>query len=154
MKIIIEGADGVGKSTIVRFLADRFNLDKVHFTNSDPRDLDFYSNTLRKNNVIFDRHFLSELIYPKYYNRPPQLLPYESEYLFDYAKNENVLIIILTADEFKFHSEEEPSIMENIEEINNYYLRLAGKYNLPTVNVSSGNAIEEIGALINEKYTS
>lgn len=133
MRIIIEGADGVGKSTIAKKIAEKFNLSLVHFTNKDPRDLDFYYQSLRKNNVVYDRNFLSEMIYPKIFNRPEKLKEYEFQYLLEKAKELDIKIIIINNYDFELKNFEESVIKNNIELIKGDYLTLAGKYNLPVV---------------------
>lgn len=133
MRIIIEGADGVGKSTIAKKVADKFNLSLVHFTNKDPRDLNFYYQSLRKDNVIYDRSFLSEMIYPKIFNRPQKLKEYEFQYLLGKAKELDIKILIINNYDFTLKNFEEKVIKDNINLIKDDYLKLAGKYNIPIV---------------------
>ena len=133
MRVIIEGADGVGKSTIAKKIAEKFNLSLVHFTNKDPRDLNFYYQSLRKNNVVYDRSFLSEMIYPKIFNRPEKLKEYEFKYLLEKANELDIKIIIINNYDFELKKFEEKVIRNNIESIKNDYLTLAGKYNLSVV---------------------
>lgn len=133
MRIIIEGADGVGKSTIAKKIAEKFNLSLVHCTNKDPRDLNFYYQSLRKDNVIYDRSFLSEMIYPKIFNRPQKLKEYEFQYLLEKAKDLNIKILIINNYDFKLKNFEDEVIKNNINLIKDDYLKLAGKYNIPIV---------------------
>lgn len=133
MRIIIEGADGVGKTTIAEKIADKFNLSLVHFTNKDPRDLNFYYQSLRKNNVVYDRNFLSEMIYPKIFNRPEKLKKYEFEYLLEKAKELEIRIIILNNDLYSLKDSEDEVIKNNINKIKDDYLKLGGKYSIPIV---------------------
>lgn len=147
MRIIIEGADGTGKSTIAKQLADEFDLGLMHLTNKDPRDLNFYYQLLRKNNVIYDRNFLAEMVYPSYFGRPPQLKEHELDYLIAQAKDLGINILILTADnetltERLNQKNEYACVKENIEEINSEFLKYAGKYGLPVINTSK-QSIEE-----------
>lgn len=133
MRIIIEGADGVGKTTIAEKIAEKFNLSLVHFTNKDPRDLNFYYQSLRKNNVVYDRSFLSEMIYPKIFNRPQKLKKYEFEYLLEKAKELEIKIIILNNDNYGLKDSEDKVIKNNINKIKDDYLKLGGKYSIPIV---------------------
>ena len=56
MKVILEGCDGTGKTTLAKLLAERYGLDICHCTQYDPADYDFYSHTMRKNmNTTFKR---------------------------------------------------------------------------------------------------
>lgn len=133
MRVIIEGADGVGKSTFAKKVADKYNLSLVHFTNNDPRDLNFYYQSLRKNNFIYDRHFLSEMIYPKIFNRPQQLKEYEFKYLLEKSKELDTKIIIVNNYDFELKKFEENVIKKNINLIKDDYLKLAGEYNIPVI---------------------
>lgn len=97
-KIIIEGCDGTGKTTLCKKLAEHYGLDIVHVTSKDPNDFDFYRQLLRKTNVVFDRHFVGELIYPVIYNRVGKLSFTGASYLRNICIEEGVVVIVLTAD--------------------------------------------------------
>ena len=148
MRIIIEGADGVGKTTLVNKLAERYNLGVIHCHSKDPNDLDFYYQLLRKNEVIYDRHLIGEMVYPKIFGRPQKLKEYELEYLLAKSDDLGVSIIILTAgindiEKRLFEKDEFECVLNNIEDINNNFLKLAGKYNIPVINTSN-YSIEEV----------
>ena len=148
MRIIIEGADGVGKTTLVNKLAEQYNLGVIHCHSKDPNDLDFYYQLLRKNDVIYDRHLIGEMIYPKIFGRPQKLKDYELEYLLAKCDDLGVIIIILTAemDDIKKRlskKDEFKCVLSNIEDINDNFLKLAGKYNIPVINTSD-YSIEEV----------
>ena len=38
MKIILEGCDGTGKTTLAKLLAEKYGLDICHCTAEDPKD--------------------------------------------------------------------------------------------------------------------
>lgn len=73
MRVIIEGAEGTGKSTLAAALAEKHGLDVCHCGRDDPGDYEFYLHTSRKENCVWDRHTIGELIYPKVFNRPGRL---------------------------------------------------------------------------------
>lgn len=98
MKIILEGCEGTGKTTLAQKLINKYNLDYVHITNKDPNDYMFYKQTLRKEDVIYDRHLIGEMIYPKVFNRKGNLNYKKLEKLFDFALKEKVCILILTTN--------------------------------------------------------
>jgi len=99
MKIIVEGADGVGKTTIVNYLAEKFNLTPRHITSKDLNTFLWYYNLLEDNeDIIFDRHFIGEMIYPYLFNRKPNLTNEQFNVLLNKAFNENYYIFIITAD--------------------------------------------------------
>lgn len=133
MRIIIEGADGVGKSTITKEIAEEYNLSLVHLTNRDPRDFEFYKESLRKQNVIYDRNFISEMIYPEIFNRPGKLEYYEFDYLINKAKDLGYQIFIIHNNDYKLKNFEEEVIKDNILKIKEDYLKLGAKYNIPIV---------------------
>lgn len=140
MRIIIEGCDGTGKTTLVNGLAKEFNLGKIHISNKDPNDLDFYYQFLRKDDVIFDRNLIGEMIYPNIFNRPQKLKEYELDYLMAKAKELNIHIIILTAAidtiNFRLKQDEFSVVRKNLDFIDNEFLKYAGKYNIPVINTS------------------
>lgn len=155
MRIIIEGCDGTGKTTLVNGLAKEFNLGKIHISNKDPNDLDFYYQFLRKDDVIFDRNLIGEMIYPKIFNRPQKLKEYELDYLIAKAKELDIKIIVLTAAidtiNFRLKQDEFSVVRKNIDYINNEFLKYAGKYNIPVINTSKNNidkTLEEAKCII------
>lgn len=141
MRIIIEGADGTGKTTLAKQLADEFDLGLMHISNKDPNDLDFYYQLLRKDDVVYDRNLIGEMIYPKIFNRPGKLKEYELDYLMAKADDLGFKIFVLTAhDETLLNrlnrKEEFNCVKDNISAINGDFLKYAGKYNLPVINTS------------------
>ena len=64
MKVIIEGCDGVGKTTLATYMANALNGRVEH--DSEPKTYDEYMERLnQKGIVIFDRFFLGQFIYNK-----------------------------------------------------------------------------------------
>ena len=64
MKIIIEGCDGSGKTTLANKLAKVFNCEIEH--DSTPCDFKNYSTRLQDGkNTIYDRFFLGQFVYNK-----------------------------------------------------------------------------------------
>lgn len=98
MKIILEGCEGTGKTTLANKFIEKYNLDYVHITNKDPNDYIFYKQTMRKEDVIFDRHLLGEMIYPKVYNRKGNLNFKKLDKLMKFANENDVFIFVLTTD--------------------------------------------------------
>ena len=167
MKVIITGCDLTGKTTLISKLREHYNdptLSYLHFSYRDRRDICFYQTMLDKEHFIADRHFLDEMIYPKIFNRKPQLNRANFEMLLDYCKVKDIKIIILTLsqDELLQRSKlrnEEPEIQANLLKINAAYVDMGIKYNIPIFNTTI-NSVEEIIEYIdrkentNEKYKS
>ena len=97
--IILEGPDCSGKSTLAKKIAEHYNNDTeyniVHNTGHDPNDYDFYYQLMRKTNVIYDRLFIGETIYPKIFNRAQKLNVEEFDRLVSVAKNLHIPIIVV-----------------------------------------------------------
>jgi thymidylate kinase len=146
MKIIIEGADGTGKTTLSQKLLKHYNIKSyVHVNREDPNDYDFYKQTMKKTSVLFDRHFIGEMIYPKIFNRKQNLNTLTFEMLLEQSKKEQVKIIILYTDNFtleeriiqKSESHEEfEEVIQNILEINRQFLEIAAKYHIEIIDTS------------------
>lgn len=126
MKILIDGNDGVGKTTLAKRLINTFNIKSyIHLSNKDPRDYEFYSNVLRKNDVIFDRSFMDEKIYSKIFNRELKLDSNDELRLHRQVSEENVFVIICYSDENIFDNNEYEEVIKNKELVNKYFVDLA-----------------------------
>lgn len=157
MKIILEGVDGAGKTTLAKILAERYGLDVVHCTQHDAADYNFYRQTIRKENVVWDRHTIGELIYPKVFDRRPQIGCEDARLVMHYAKKENVKVLVLTADMNvlleRLNSRtkpEDPLIIENLEFIDSQFKFFAENFHLPVIDTSK-MTLNEIFNLIEEK---
>ena len=142
MKIILEGVDGAGKTTLAKILAEKYGLDICHCTQYDAADYNFYRQTLRKDNVVWDRHTLGELIYPKIFNRKQQIGTEDARLVMHYAKEEGVKIFVLTADiatlyeRLNARGNEDSRIYENIDRIDSRFKFYAEQYRVPIIDTS------------------
>lgn len=143
MRIIIEGVDGAGKTTLAKILADKYGLDICHCTQHDAADYDFYKQTLRKENVVWDRHTIGELIYPKVFGRKQQIGTEDARLTMHYAKEEGVIVLVLTADMQTLlarlngrEKPEHPLIMENLDYIDSKFRFYAKEFHLPVIDTS------------------
>jgi len=140
--IIIEGADLCGKSTLVKKLSNKYNLDIVHCTSHDPKDLTFYKQLARKTNVVFDRHFIGEQIYPNIYKRISEMSLSEAVDLNKWLKDHDVKTLVLTADNdellrrLSIRGEEVQSVRDNLSKINASFVKYANQFNVPVVDTS------------------
>lgn len=142
MKIIIEGCDGTGKTTLAKILANEYGLDYCHCTASDPGDYDFYLNTARKDNIVWDRHTIGELIYPKVFNRSAQISPEDARLALAYAREQGAMVFVLTEkleiiqERLKKRGNEDERIMNNLQFINDSFLFYAREFEIPVINTS------------------
>ena len=146
-KIIIEGCDKVGKTTLAKKLSKKYKLDVLHFNRYDKTNHIFYSQTMKKTNYIFDRHFIGEMIYPFIFNRKKQLNKEQFEKLLKQANDENVKIIVLyETDEVllkRIKKENYKEVKDNFLKINNMFIDIAKKYNIKLFNTRK-NKLKEI----------
>lgn len=66
MLIVLEGCDGVGKSTIARSLAKVLNARIVHCTTTTPNDYKFFKEIIdisKTENIIADRFCYGQFVY-------------------------------------------------------------------------------------------
>lgn len=156
MKIILEGCDGTGKSTLAKLLADKYGLDICHCTQSDPADYDFYKQTARKDNVVWDRHTLGELIYPFVFNREYKISPEAARLVILYAKEAGAKIFVLTSDieEIKrrltARASEDDRILERIDWIDQEFRKYAEIFNIPVIDTSK-MTMNEIFELVEQE---
>lgn len=128
MIVILDGPDGVGKSTLAKKLQEEFNIDSyIHLTGKDPRDYAFYKTMLGKTDVIFDRSFMSEPIYSSVLEREQCLTHEELQDLYEIVDKNGIIVIICLADraDIKYHDNENPIIIQNQSVITSYFLHVA-----------------------------
>ena len=97
MNIILEGPDAVGKTTFAEFLRENFTMDIVHFPSATCQE---HLDALYKDNTIFDRFHIGELVYPEIYGREPKLDFDEanSKIMRAIVDNNDILIIYITSN--------------------------------------------------------
>ena len=98
MKVIIEGPNNVGKSTIIKELKELQwfkNHNVEYFGPNTPKILDFYKDLLDDyQNVICDRYAISELVYSEYYKRKCNI---ELEDIVKILNKRDVVLIFVDA---------------------------------------------------------
>ena len=73
MLIVLEGCDGVGKSTLASSLAKIINAEVIHCTSTTPNDKKFFEGVIeasKKKNIIADRFCYGQYVYQKEKCRP------------------------------------------------------------------------------------
>lgn len=142
MKIILEGCDGTGKTTLAKILANKYELDICHCTQYDASDFNFYKQTLRKDNVVWDRHTLGELIYPEIFERKRNITFEEARILVHYAREEDVRLFVLTCNSTELceriakRENEHDSIRRNLFKINDMFVDYANELRIPVIDTS------------------
>lgn len=98
MNYIFEGANSVGKTTIINKIKSKLNdYDYVHLDSTTPNDYKYHEELLQKDNTLIDRFFLGEIIYSVIFNRNPKLNLSNIETLL--SENPDNTLFILYCDE-------------------------------------------------------
>jgi len=71
--IVLEGPDGAGKSTLAAILKEITGYSLVSNSYKDPCDFLWFSKQLERKDTIFDRTFISEVVYSKAMNKEIRL---------------------------------------------------------------------------------
>lgn len=161
MNIIIEGPDGVGKTTLVNKLKEYYNIDSIRLSYKDPKDLNFYSRVLEKSDCIFDRQFLSEIVYSSLFNRECQLDKHDIATLYNKTQVLNIPIFILDTEESEIINRlesrggEHPTIVNNISTLREHFALIADTFGIEIIDTSK-TTFEDIIRKVeeySEKYT-
>lgn len=136
MRIIIDGADCVGKTAYCEKLAFDNKLNVYHFTrNSSKKTINYIIKMLLNNNTVFDRSFISEVIYSNYYDRKTKV---NLKLLLLFCKLMKIKIIICTADDTKIREIYNSKYFEinklsDILAINRDFILFSKKHNLERI---------------------
>ena len=139
MRIIVEGPDGAGKTTLVKELAAHFNCDILTMTEFGSKKMTDYEQKAKLNNIISDRCFLSELVYASVADRKHVLSPHEYETLIRMYQNKGWKFIILDAsvecllDRLNKRGGEDQWKIDKITNLKTIYLMLAKFYDLKII---------------------
>lgn len=132
MNIIIEGPDATGKTTLTNKLIKKYNMKSMHLSGDTKNDFDFHNDLLNKNNYVYDRFFMGELVYPKIYKRDPKLNFEEALKLMNkIVENGDIFIIFYASDieilknRIKERGGKELKYLDEIEEQNKLFIQFA-----------------------------
>ena len=106
MKIIFEGPNSSGKSTLVKLLKSLnmfSDFESEYLGKNTPKDYKFYEYLLlNKRNIIFDRSCISECVYSNIHKRDTEMTLNKCLDLFNKVGLHEKVIIIFVDAEFEF----------------------------------------------------
>jgi thymidylate kinase len=156
MRLIIEGCDGVGKTSIIKKLAEEYNLDIFYSTYHGPKKLNIYRERLQLNDIVFDRSFISEFVYSKILDRESEINLFDFNYLLKTAEIAGFKIIILTCEvneiirRLNERKDEMQNILSNIKKIELEYEEICSNNDIIKIDTTN-KSIQEIVEKIKEK---
>lgn len=154
MRVILDGCDGTGKTTIAERLANRYGCNVIRLTYAGDRSVKAYYQMMSVDNVVHDRSFISEIIYPKYFGRISRLEPNCEGYLHNLIEHFSIRPFILTASSetikkrIMTRGDEYIKDIDRFAAINQDYLEYAREHNIyviDTTNKTIDEIIKEIG---------
>lgn len=148
MRLCITGHDFSGKSSLLKdiYRTEKRNdkLSYIHLSYREPTTFEFYKNTLMFDNFLMDRCYLDELIYPKVFNREPNLSLDEAKKLYELSVSRDIFTIIVEcADDKELEKrvkvrgvEEESEVLKNLKFIRDEYKKLASIFGIAVMDTS------------------
>ena len=95
MRLILEGPDCAGKSTMAKELAERLKLDIIKSTYYGPKNISAYRDRLACQDVVIDRCWISEVIYSKYFVHHSEVDDLTDRMLCDICVKKNIPIVVM-----------------------------------------------------------
>ena len=121
MIVCLEGPDGSGKSTLVNYLIDKYNMTMKHSSSETKNDIEYHLDLLKDDNVVLDRYNLGEIVYPEVYGRVPKMNWDEQIDVMNTCMDKDVHYIIF----YVFKRGDTRQVLENAEKINLVFKTLA-----------------------------
>ena len=162
MNIILEGPDASGKTLYAQKIVEYgYNYQKCSpgsHAKESFFDKDYFEKCLEKDNMVFDRFFISELIFSSLYNRKSAITFSEVNKMI--SKNlDNIKLIILYASDLetlksRLIERGETDYLEEIDEQNKLFVQFAYVFaayesnNIILIDVSKYNKEEDIDKTI------
>ena len=153
MKVAIDGCDGTGKTTVVEKLANKLGCNIIRLTYAGDRSLRAYFQMMSVDNVVHDRTFISELIYPKYFDRSSRLDVKYEDYLLHLLDSFEIRPFILTAapktieKRIRLRGDEYIKNIDDFTKINQDYLDYAREHDIKIIDTTT-KTVDEVVAEI------
>lgn len=95
MNIVLEGIEAAGKTTLAEKLMRKYGMSIMHSTSKTRNDFTYHLDLLNfRENTVFDRFHIGEMIYPIIYNRPGKLTEEEWNKINKQIIDNNDLFIV------------------------------------------------------------
>lgn len=133
MKIIVDGPNNVGKSSLIEGINKYLSYDIIHCSDHLEASYDYFNIILNKSNIILDRGPISELVYSEIYNRPSNLKSYEVNKLIDTLTKDDLYVVLLANKKVlhrNYKLKGEADFSENNDKFIDKELKLFTKYSL------------------------
>lgn len=160
MRVILEGPDGIGKSTLANKLADHFGCDILHSTENGSKEYQDYFDKAHLDNMIMDRCFLSELVYACAFNRRSKVPARTAEKLIKIYREIGWQIIILGGSQtflnnrLNLRGDEDEAKVAKSRDISLLYSGLSYFYGIPVIDLEHTSTEEIIKNLEELNYGS
>jgi thymidylate kinase len=138
-RIIIEGADQQGKSTLCALLHEKLGWNIVHY--GKPKEgFNYILDYLLPENTISDRNFLSEVVYSKVKNRLSKARPMLLSNLF--TRDKTLLILLDREHDFIFdNTRHEEYSYRNIQKAISIYRDVYNNVNMDKVKLNPNSCL-------------
>ena len=155
--IIIEGTDGVGKTTLAKNLASAYGYNYFHSSSKTPNDYQYHFSLLDSDDkVVLDRFHIGELIYPILFDRDSKLTV-ESATMLSRMDDTLTIILYSSSDEFIINRIVERGDAEDMKVViaANKMFQMIGQFlellgvEVMMIDVSNENLIQKVVEKIN-----
>lgn len=164
MNIILEGPDATGKTTLAEKLRDKFGMNIHHSTSKTRNDLNYHMDLLDyRQNTVFDRFHLGEMVYPEIYDRRAKLNQGEIDIINKAIIDNNDMLIIFITSNMDIIKERliergEENYIPEMEQQNELFIKAANyckqmNYkNFYIIDIAEENSYDNLDNWINEHY--
>ena len=165
MNVILEGPDAVGKTTLAEKLRDKYHMSILHSTSKTRNDFHYHIDLLDyRENTVFDRFNVGEIVYPIVYKRPEKVTPEEQNQIFRRIIDNNDMFIIFVTSDIEILNERlrergEDSFIPEMTRQNELFMKVANEFqekyhykNFYMIDVAKENAYDDLDKWIDEHF--